>query len=154
MENPFMKNNLFIDELKSEYIDAIYEIETLSFSLPWSKDSLIKEIDNKNAHYCVGILNGEVIGYIGLWEIIDEGHITNIAIHPKFRGHGFGKILLSEAINYCKNNNFFGITLEVRVSNTVAINLYESLGFVNCGIRKKFYTDNNEDGIIMWKYFR
>ena len=57
-------------------------------------------------------------------------------------------------LNYCKNNNFFGITLEVRVSNTVAINLYESLGFVNCGIRKKFYTDNNEDGIIMWKYFR
>ncbi|WP_242838477.1 ribosomal protein S18-alanine N-acetyltransferase [Clostridium bornimense] len=154
MEKQYMKNNIFIDDLRLEYIDAIYEIETMSFSLPWSKDSLIKELDNKNAHYFIALLDGKVVGYIGLWEIIDEGHITNIAIHPNFRGHGFGKILLTSAVDYCKNKNFYGITLEVRVSNTIAINLYESLGFVNCGIRKKFYTDNNEDGIIMWKYFR
>lgn len=154
MEKPYMKNNILIDDLRLEYIDAIYEIETMSFALPWSKDSLIKELDNKNARYFIAILDGKVVGYIGLWEIIDEGHITNIAIHPDFRGHGFGKTLLAAAVDYCKNKSFYGITLEVRVSNTIAINLYESLGFVNCGIRKNFYTDNNEDGIIMWKYFR
>jgi ribosomal-protein-alanine N-acetyltransferase len=108
------------------------------------------ELYNLNAHYLVAEVAGRIVGYIGFWKIIDEGHITNIAVHPDFRGLGYGRELIAAMILKAKEMELIAITLEVRKSNKAAISLYESFGFVSSGIRKKYYSDNNEDALIMW----
>ena len=144
-------NNLEIRPFKKEYIDDIICIEELSFSDPWSKDSMEKELLNSFARYFVVTYNGKVIGYGGMWLILDEGHITNIAIHPNFRGIGAGNLILKSLISLCKIEHITALTLEVRASNDVAQNLYYKFGFVLEGIRKGYYADNNEDALILWK---
>ena len=92
-----------------------------------------------------------VAGYIGMWLVIDEGHITTIAVHPLHRGRGVGRQLLEAAEAIARERGALRITLEVRVSNTVAHSLYQKMGYVDAGIRPGYYRDNNEDAIIMWK---
>ncbi|MFP3471371.1 ribosomal protein S18-alanine N-acetyltransferase, partial [Micrococcus sp. SIMBA_144] len=91
----------------------------------------------------------EVAGYCGVWVIIDEAHITNIALHPEYRGLKLGEALLNKAIHFAKSRGALKITLEVRVSNIVAQNLYRKFGFEEGGIRKNYYTDNQEDALVM-----
>ena len=81
---------------------------------------------------------------------MDEGHITNVAVHSDYRGKKIGDELVKELVNLCKNNNIVSMTLEVRVSNIVAQNLYKKYGFKLAGIRKEYYSDNKEDAMIMW----
>ncbi|WP_243300492.1 ribosomal protein S18-alanine N-acetyltransferase [Bacillus litorisediminis] len=132
-------------------LDDIMEIEHQSFTLPWKRDAFVRELtSNPYARYWVVEVNGKVIGYSGVWIVMDEAHITNIAVLPDYRGHGFGKQLLIKTMQLAKSYNAKVVTLEVRVSNIVAQNLYRSLGFQPGGIRKGYYTDNNEDGLIMW----
>lgn len=132
-------------------IDNVHIIETLSFSTPWSKDAFYNELtQNKFAKYIV-IENGEqLVGYIGAWIVIDEVHITNIAILPEFRGQKLGEQLLGTMMEQSKRLGAKSMTLEVRVSNKVAQNLYKKLGFQNGAIRKNYYTDNQEDALVMW----
>lgn len=132
-------------------IDAVMKVENLSFSVPWSRDAFEAEIcDNALAHYLVIIANNEIVGYGGCWIVIDEAHITNVAISPNFRGVGLGKILLDAMIAMAKGKGALSLTLEVRVSNTPAKKLYESCGFQASGVRRQYYSDNNEDALIMW----
>lgn len=144
-------NNLVICPFEEKYIDSILSIEKLSFTDPWSKDSMEKELYNNFARYVVVKYNDEVIGYGGMWLILDEGHITNIAVTPKYRCIGAGKIILKSLIDICKREKIDSLTLEVRISNTIAQNLYIKFGFVSEGIRKNYYADNHEDALIMWK---
>lgn len=144
-------NNLVICSFEEKYLKDILKIENLSFATPWTKDAMEKELTNKFAKYVVVKLNNIVIGYGGMWVILDEGHITNIAVHPEFRGIGAGKKIIEGLIQICKEQNMASLTLEVRVSNYVAQNLYKSFGFIEEGVRKNYYNDNNEDAIIMWK---
>jgi ribosomal-protein-alanine N-acetyltransferase len=95
-------------------------------------------------------VNGQVAGYCGFWLILDEAHITNIAVHPEFRGKGYGKRLLQYVMERARRLGALKMTLEVRVSNHVAQSLYEKMGFVRSGVRKGYYTDNKEDALIMW----
>ena len=90
------------------------------------------------------------MGYAGTWQILEEAHITNIAVSPDYRRKKVGEALLTTIINDCRNNGIKYITLEVRVSNTPAINLYEKYGFKSLGTRKGYYQNNNEDALIMW----
>ena len=92
----------------------------------------------------------KIVGYLGLWKIIDEAHITNLAVHPDFRRKGVAKLLLFDALEQCYKEKIKYLTLEVRVSNEGAINLYENFGFKSLGVRKKYYQNNNEDALIMW----
>lgn len=131
-------------------IDGILEVENKSFTTPWSKTMFEDELYNLNAHYLVIEVMGKIVGYVGFWKIIDEGHITNIAVHPDYRGAGHGKALISALIQKAKEMGIIAVTLEVRKSNVVAISLYESFGFVSSGVRKNYYSDNNEDALIMW----
>uniref|UniRef100_A0A7C5V5B6 [Ribosomal protein bS18]-alanine N-acetyltransferase n=1 Tax=Caldicellulosiruptor owensensis TaxID=55205 RepID=A0A7C5V5B6_9FIRM len=131
-------------------IDMVHEIEILSFSVPWSKESFIDEVKNENAIYYVYEEDSKVWGFAGMHNIVDEGHITNIAVHPQKRGQGIGRLLLSALISYAKENGLVGLTLEVRSKNYVAISLYKSLGFGQEGIRKNYYSDPPDDAIIMW----
>ena len=133
-------------------IEDILVVEKLSFSIPWSKDSFEKEIvDNNLATYLVAKVNEKAVGYIGMWKVLNEGHITNVAVHPEFRHQGIGDQLVSELLSLCEKENIDLVTLEVRKSNYNAIKLYEKHGFVAEGIRKAYYQDNKEDAIIMWK---
>jgi len=147
-----LKNNLEIIDATIEYIDQIMAVENLSFSIPWSQNSMMEEIaNNKLALYILAKLEGNIVGYAGMWRICGEGHITNIAVHPEFRREGIGSALMSELISRCRKEGITDITLEVRKSNDAAIALYTKFGFRKCGYRKAYYPDNNEDAIIMWR---
>lgn len=133
-------------------IEEIMKIEKLCFTVPWSRLSFQREIkENMLAKYFIVELEGSIVGYGGMWIIIDEAHITNIAIHPEFRGRNLGGFLLKSMIEYAKNINVFKMTLEVRRSNEAARGLYRKFGFKDIGVRPRYYSDNNEDAIIMWK---
>lgn len=144
-------NNLVVCPFEEKYIDSILSIEKLSFTDPWSRDSMEKELNNNFARYVLVKLEDKVIGYGGMWIILDEGHITNIAVAPEYRCIGAGKLILKSLINICKKEKVISLTLEVRVSNTIAQSLYSKFGFITEGIRKNYYADNNENALIMWK---
>ena len=90
------------------------------------------------------------MGYVGIWFVMDEGHITNVAVHSDYRGRKIGDKLVQALVNLCRENKIVSMTLEVRVSNIVAQNLYKKYGFKLAGIRKEYYSDNKEDAMIMW----
>ncbi len=132
-------------------LDRIIEIEQLSFTLPWSRSSFYQELtNNPYARYIVMEYDGQVIGYCGMWLVMDEAHITNIAVLPQFRGKKLGEALMRQAMVLAREEGAQTMTLEVRVSNTVAQSLYRKLGFLNGGIRKRYYSDNQEDALVMW----
>ena len=143
-------NELMIRDFTIEDIDDIYDVEINSFSDPWSKESFKDELKNNVANYLVGCIDNRVVGYVGAWFILDEAHITNVAVKPEFRRQGIANKLIIEFINLAKINNIESITLEVRASNIAAQTLYKTFGFIEQGIRKRYYADNNEDAIIRW----
>ncbi|WP_446897760.1 ribosomal protein S18-alanine N-acetyltransferase [Clostridium sp. LBM24168] len=146
-------NNIEITPLRLEHIDSVATIDRLSFSTPWSRESLVQEVENnKFARYIAAIKFGTVIGYGGMWIILDEAHITNIAVHPEYRGIGAANIIMEGLIRICRLEKVDAMTLEVRKSNIIAQNLYKKYGFVEEGIRKSYYVDNKEDAIIMWNH--
>ncbi len=133
-------------------LDAVMDIEHRCFSVPWTREALVLEIDkNRFARYLAAELDGEVIGYGGMWLIMDEAHITNIAVHPDHRGNRYGNSIVEALIATAQKEGILRMTLEVRRSNEVAQNLYKKYGFVFCGIRPGYYQDNQEDAIIMWR---
>ena len=145
-------------------IPQVAVIDHLSFPIPWPPDAYRKEIlGNKHAHFFVA-LNGEslrwqhwfglkasrnVIGFAGYWFIIDEAHISTIAVHPHWRGKGVGEVLLRGMIEHALDLNAVEATLEVRAGNTIAQNLYRKFGFEEVGQRKNYYRDNGEDALLM-----
>lgn len=134
-----------------EDIPTIVAIEEVSFPSPWTAESFTSELkDNYLARYFCLELEGNIIGYMGLWIVIGEAHVTNIAIWPGCRGQGWGEYLLRSVMTKMIGSGVYRMTLEVRVSNSTAQNLYHKLGFKPAGVRKKYYSDNQEDAIIMW----
>ncbi len=145
-----MISNLIIEEMKVDDIDGVFEVEKNCFEDYWSKDSFKKELSNNLAKYLVAKVDKKVVGYVGIWFVVDEGHITNVAVHEDYRGKKVGDQLIKELVQVCKDSNIVSMTLEVRASNTVAQNLYRKYGFRMAGIRKEYYSNNKEDAIIMW----
>jgi [ribosomal protein S18]-alanine N-acetyltransferase len=136
-----------------QHIDGVMQVDSLSFSTPWSRKSFEMEaVQNDLARYIVAVARDKVIGYAGVWIIAGEGQITNIAVDPDFRGKGTACKMLEALIDICRSEGVSDMTLEVRKSNTAAINLYKKHGFVEEGIRRQFYADNKEDALIMWKH--
>ncbi len=146
-----MKNKLVIRHLSEKDIEGIVEVEEICFPTPWSKNAFQKELENKLARYMIVEMENKIVAYGGIWFIVDEGHITNIAVHPEYRGLGLGNEIVEALVKECKKNNIISMTLEVRASNHVAQNLYKKYGFKLAGIRPEYYTDNREDALIMWK---
>jgi len=134
------------------HLDEVYAIETESFYSPWSRKELENELNNPFAIYVVVIEENRVIGYGGMWHVVTEGHITNIAVSQEERGKGYGRAILEEMIRLAYEKEMIGITLEVRVSNLKAQKLYTSFGFKIEGYRKEYYADTREDALIMWKH--
>lgn len=132
-------------------IDQVVNIERICFSLPWSKESFESELKNEFAYYQCAEEAGKILGYMGMWRVIDECHITNIAVLPEYRNRGIGAMLIDKMVEICKCSEITTMTLEVRVSNTPAINLYKKFGFYSVGIRPNYYMKPTEDALIMWK---
>lgn len=133
-------------------LEQIMIIEQEAFTLPWSRQSYENELKNQYAHYLVLDYQGDIGGYGGIWVVFDEAHITNVAIAGKFRGRGWGRVLMLELERLARRNRAGRILLEVRPSNRPAIAMYHSLGFIVSGLRKQYYSDNNEDAIVMVKH--
>lgn len=130
-------------------VDGVAEVEAATFPTPWSRDAFVSEMKNVAARYLVAEQDGRIIGYAGAWIILDESHITNIAVLKAERGKGIGRALTAGLMQYLSNLGAAYATLEVRKSNEVAQNLYKSLGFIKLGVRKRYYEDNDEDALIM-----
>lgn len=131
-------------------IDQVLAIERSTFELPWSRDSFVAEItENKCARYLCAEMEGRVLAYGGMWLVIDEGHITNIAVREDARGRGFGEKITRALIQLAADNGIVSLTLEVRESNLVARSLYLKLGFADVGIRKGYYDSPCEDAMLM-----
>lgn len=127
-------------------------IDEMSLAIPWTREAFEREIDeNKIALYLVAATDEEVIGYIGLWRVADEGHITNVAVAPKYRRMKIASSLMQRMFEVCGEEGIVDYTLEVRVSNFEAQELYKKHGFKPVGVRKKYYSDVNEDALIMWR---
>ena len=145
---------VLVTKMKPEDLDEVYEIDKSSFSIPWSKESFENELKNILATYFVARLDNKIIGYIGSWLIIDECHITNIAVDLSYRRKGIAYELVKTLLNYCNENGISYAYLEVRKSNMPAQKLYERFGFKSDGIRKDYYKNPDgtfEDAILMSK---
>jgi len=135
------------------HINEVYEIELLSFPVPWSRKSFRKELENSSSlSYAAHLpLNGgsKVVGYVCNWLIEDEFHILNLAVHPQHRRKGIGRTLLEYSLHRADQRDAEKAFLEVRRSNSPAIELYKKLGFRIIGVRPRYYSNNHEDAIIM-----
>jgi len=140
--------------MKAEHIDDVLEIEETCFHIPWTRADFKREInDNKMAIYRVAVVDGKIVGYAGMWHVVNEGQITNVAVLPEYRRQGIGDAIMVEFIKIAQEREMIGITLEVKISNLSAQKLYTKFGFRPEGFRKNYYKDTNEDAVIMWKYF-
>ncbi len=131
-------------------LSRIAAIEREAFASPWSEEALLSELNNPRSRYVV-LESGEAIAaYAGCWIVFDEAHINNVAVAPSQRGRGFGEQIMRYLAKVAFAEGARSMTLEVRASNSVAKSLYAKLGFEICGVRRKYYTDNQEDAEIMW----
>ena len=145
----------FIRPIREEDARQIHAIETLCFAMPWSEESILHDVkENVVARWLVmddGA--GRVLAYAGMWLVLDEAHVCNIAVHPDFRRRGYGRRILAALMALAQENSMQMITLEVRRSNEAAQRLYHSMGFLDVGYRKRYYEDNREDALIMYMEF-
>jgi ribosomal-protein-alanine N-acetyltransferase len=146
-----MEENIHFRYMTLEDIQDVMHVEHTVFTSPWIEAAFYHELlHNRFATYFVVEVDGRIIGYCGVWVVFDDSNITNIALLPGHRGKKIGESLLRTAIQYATLRGAKKMSLEVRVSNTAAQNLYRKFGFQEGGIRKNYYTDNLEDALVMW----
>lgn len=147
-----MMESITFTKMRLKDIDDVLKVEKRSFKTPWSRFAFICELrDNRFANYLVVKDGNKVIGYGGMWIVLNEAHITNIAIDPDYRGKKIGETLMLNLIELARSKGAERMTLEVRRSNFIAKRLYKKLGFEVRGVRTGYYVDTNEDALIMWK---
>lgn len=145
-------NRITIARMLPTDVDEVLWVEQSSFRDPWSRQLFEEEFKNPElSQFFTAKLDEHIVGYMGFWLIVDEAHITNLAIHPAFRRQGLGDFLLKEILFRSKKMGAKRATLEVRAGNEVAKKLYQKNGFSLVAIRKKYYSDNQEDALVLWK---
>ena len=139
-----------VEPMRAEDLDEVLAIERASFSMPWSRGAFLYEIQqNRVARCCVMREGGRIVGYLCVWEIADEIHVTNVAVHPARRRQGIARALLGGLLAEADARDLRLVVLEVRPSNREAIALYESFGFRVTGRRRGYYYDTGEDALVM-----
>ncbi len=141
-----------IVKMTTEHIPHILKVEAECFSDPWSEAMFSEEISGRFSRYYVAQVDGEPIGYMGMWSLSGEGHITNVAVAKNHRRKGVARRLIEHFINIAEEESLEFMTLEVRASNDAAIALYKSFGFIQVGVRKNYY-ENVEDALLLTKFF-
>lgn len=142
-----------IVRMKQEHTAAAAELERLCFAKPWSEDALCEECDNPNAVFLVAVSGGDVLGYCGMHVVLDECYMDNVAVSPNHRREGVGRALVTALCEKARQRHAAFLTLEVRPSNSAAVRLYQSLGFVEVGRRTAFYSAPTEDALLLTKTF-
>ncbi|MDD6389841.1 MAG: ribosomal protein S18-alanine N-acetyltransferase [Firmicutes bacterium] len=146
-------SQLIIRQAEASDCRELAELDRVCFNVPWSLAAFEAEFKYENeAFYVAAQIDGQLVGYMGMRMIFDEGHITNVAVHPGFRRRHIAKAMMSVFIAEGNARGITSFTLEVRESNEPAIRLYESFGFRSAGLRRNYYPDNHEDAVIMWRY--
>lgn len=143
------KVELKISKMQPEDLERVIEIENSSFSRPWSKKSFMDALESDYSYMITAKLSGNILGYAGMYSVQGGGYVYNIAVDKYHRKRGIGTLLLRELIRYSKEVKLAFLSLEVRESNTSAIDLYSKLGFINQGVRKSFYDKPTENAVIM-----
>ena len=142
--------SLSVDLMRPEDLDEVLGIERASFSMPWSRGAFLYEMQQNRVARCWAMReDAQVVGYLSLWEVADEVHITNIAVRPDCRRRGLGRTLLRGILDEARQRRIRLVVLEVRPSNTEARTLYESFGFRVVGRRRGYYYDTGEDALVM-----
>ena len=131
-----------IRPIREEDVSQIHEIEKACFAMPWSEESILHDVKEN-----------VVARWLGMWFVLDEAHVCNVAVRPDCRGRGYGKRIFQALIDLAMENSMAMMTLEVRRSNAVAQNLYHACGMLDVGYRKRYYEDNKEDALIMYRDF-
>lgn len=145
--------NIEFYRMVQEDADGVARVEAACMPVPWSRQSFWEEASHTDAYYLIARdvdRDNLIVAYAGCWVLANEGHITNVAVDPDYQGQGLGRKLMNELTSQVKALGVDSMTLEVRPSNTVAINLYTSLGFRSVGQRPKYYTNPVEAAEIMW----
>jgi ribosomal-protein-alanine N-acetyltransferase len=142
--------SLSIERMLPADLPDVLVIERASFSMPWSRGAFLYEIEQNQVARCwVGREDGRIVGYICLWDVADELHVTNIAVHPDVRRRGIARALLESVFGHGRASGSRMVLLEVRPSNAEAIALYDSFGFRAVGRRRGYYYDTGEDALVM-----
>ncbi len=147
-----MAATLRFEALHEAHLPTILTIENEVNGSPWSERSFRNEIDHPHGLFRVALEGGEVVGYGGVWLVIDEAHITNVAVAPGFQRQGIGRRLMLELLKAARDKGMACATLEVRAGNSPALHLYETLGFERTALRRGYYPDNKEDAVVMWRH--
>lgn len=142
--------NLEISEMLPEDAAAVAALEREIFAMPWSENGFLSSLQSPDTLYLTVREGGRIVGYCGLLQSFDEADITNVAVSPQIRGRGVGYRMLKELMERGQKRGIRRFTLEVRMSNDPAIQLYRKLGFESVGVRKNFYEKPREDAVIMW----
>ena len=146
-----MNESITVRPMVMTDVDGVMAVEHDSFLTPWSRSAFEEELaQNRLARYIVAVENGEIVGYAGTWLVINEAHVTNVAVSGQRRREGIGRLLMQKLMELARDNDMESMTLEVRVSNAAARHLYEQLGFVEAGMRKNYYSETKEDALILW----
>ena len=147
-----MLSTLRFEKLSEVHIPAILAIENEVNGAPWSERSFRNELDHRHGIFRVALEDGEVAGYGALWLVVDEAHVTNVAVAPARQRRGVGRRLMVELLRAARDAGMACSTLEVRAGNAAALHLYESLGFERSALRRGYYPDNKEDAVVMWRH--
>ena len=139
--------------MNAAHVDGVCALEKNCFVHPWSRQSIERALENEQSLFYVAVEEGQVIGYIGMSFVLDEGYIYNVAVSEAHRRKGVGSALIQTLVTHAQKNNFAFLTLEVRDGNRAARSLYETFGFVKVGERKNYYTDPTENAVLMTLYF-
>ncbi len=152
LDRPARRPSRFsIRPMAASDIAAVTRIERASFSTVWPSDAFYNELStNKLAHYFVGLFDDRIIAYGGVWVIVEDSHVTTLAVDPQNRGRRYGEVLLLRLIDEAIERGAGWMTLEVRESNAVAQQLYRKYGFTTVTMRAGYYSDDNESALIMW----
>lgn len=145
-----MAEPIKLRQMRREDVPRVMEIERECFPTPWHESAYLTELANRSAYYVVACEEERMVGYAGMWVIMDEAHITTLGVGRDSRGQKIGERLLVALLDEALRRNVRRATLEVRQSNDVAQNLYRKYGFAAMAIRRGYYTDNQENAVVMW----
>lgn len=133
-------------------LDEVLEIERSSFPAPWTRSMFQEEMSNRNARLIVFLEDSRIAGYMSFWEVLDEAHLLNIAVHPERRALGYGQYIMDRLEEICRRDGLKRIILDVGRRNIAARSLYRKCGFSSIGFRKNYYTVAGDDAIVMEKW--
>lgn len=152
-QRPVASDAVSVTRMRRRHLKSVVAIEQQVSPIPWSLSLYLSEIAmGANRAYFVATAGPEVVGYAGLMLAVGEGHVTTIGVSPRWQRHGIGRKLLLELARTATERGAEDLTLEVRVSNTAAQALYHEFGFAPAGIRKNYYAEAHEDGLVMWAH--